>query len=126
MKKMLSFIVICLAMIFALSATASSSPTLTLTPSAPKVGDVVTGLACGLQHHQWYNITTYGPNTTRQGPVDSIIVGRADDNGCLGGTLLNPAKAAGEYSTYVVLTHRQGTGGSGSRIVIDLDYQVSS
>jgi len=114
------------------AASASTSQSLVLAPSSPSVGDVVTGDACGLTPSHWFEMDTYGPNTTVDGPLDTTHVGRISADGCTGTlALLNPAQIAGAYSVYIYDCGGKGTGigcayGSHKRVLVDLDFTVAS
>lgn len=110
-------------------AHGGNSPTLIISPSAPAVGDQVTGAACGLQPSKWYGIDIYGPNTTVDGPLVSQVAGRASDTGCLGSWPFT-ATAAGGYSAYVLQCSSKGSQigclyGTGGKVIIDQDFIVT-
>jgi hypothetical protein len=112
------------------ASAGNGTPTLGISPSAPVVGDVVTAFGCGYQPYHWYEMDTYGPNATVDGPLDSTNIGRVNANGCVSGTLLNPATTAGEYSVYVYDCGAKGTGigcayGNHTRLLVDVDFAVS-
>jgi hypothetical protein len=119
--------------IVAASAGSASpgAPTFTISPAPAYVGDYVTGSGCGYQPSHWYEIDTYGPNTTVDGPLVSSSSTRADDTGCLNVPLLSPARAAGAFSTYVFACSAKGSGngcgyGSGGKLIVDVDFEVLS
>jgi hypothetical protein len=72
---------------------------------------------------------TYGPNAAVDGPLDSSNINRVGSDGCISGTLLNPARASGPYSVYVYDCGAKSTGigcayGSHTKVLLDEDFTV--